>query len=527
MTSGVPVGTGDRLDAGTVAALAAMGLAVFVVANDFTALSVALPTIERQFNADVSSIQWVINAYALVFGVLIVTGGRLADMFGRRRMFFLGAAIFAIFSVLGGVAQDAGMLIAARALMAIGGAMMWPATLGMTYAILPESKAGLAGGLIIGVAGIGNALGPLIGGLLTDVASWRWVLLVNLPVAAIACAVTWAKVHEPSEPLAHGRIDYGGIATLSLGLTALLVALDQASDWGFGDPRVIGMLVAFVVLIAAFPFIERRMGDDALIPRELLHKRQFVTCCAVIPLLGTGFFALLLYLPQFMQKLLGFSPLKAGLGLLPMMAVFGAVSFVAGTLYERLGARLSMSLGAAFMTIGLFIVSFATADSGYGLLAAGMASFGIGVGLFFSSATTAGVTALDPSRASLAGGVLYMFQVAGGSIGLGLTTAIFTASAQSKVHSATIADSLNKAQEHAVNGILAGTANAQHLLQRFPHAAATLNSLARHAFANGMQTAFHVVGALALVAFLGSVIFITGGPRLHRQAAAEPSAAAA
>src|SRR5438270_7530652 len=169
-----PVGRGDRLSRGTVLALAAMGLAVFVVANDFTALSVALPVIEHQFDADVASVQWVINAYALVFGVLIVTGGRLADMFGRRRMFFAGAAIFALFSLLGGVAQDAGWLIGARALMGIGGAMMWPATLGMTYAILPESKAGLAGGLIIGVAGIRKRGRPLIGRRVDGPAGRRW-----------------------------------------------------------------------------------------------------------------------------------------------------------------------------------------------------------------------------------------------------------------------------------------------------------------------------------------------------------------
>lgn len=508
-------------------ALVAMGLAVFVVANDFTALSVALPTIERQYNADVSTVQWVINAYALVFGVLIVTGGRIADIFGRRRIFFVGAGIFAFFSLLGGVAQDAGWLIAARALMGIGGAMMWPATLGMTYAILPESKAGLAGGLIIGVAGIGNALGPLIGGVLTDLASWRWVLLLNLPVAAIACFVTWKEVEEPADQAEHGRIDYWGITTLSLGLTALLIALDQGTDWGFGDPRIIGLFVMFVVLVTSFPFIERRMGDDALIPPELLHKRQFVTCCAAVPLLGTGFFTLLLYMPQFMQKLLGFSPLKAGVGLLPMMAVFGMVSFVAGTLYERLGARLSIAGGAACMAVGLFVVSFADASSGYGLLAAGMTLFGIGVGLFFSSATTAGVTALDPKHASLAGGVLYMSQVAGSSIGLGLMTAIFTSSSQSHVHSSAIAGVLNKAQEHAVNGILAGNESAHQLLVRFPHARVALDSLARNAFADGIQTVFHVAAALAAVAFVVCVVFIKGRPRLREAAAAEPSVAAA
>src|SRR5688500_12551781 len=144
-----------------------MALGVFIIANDFASLSVALPNIEGDFDSDVSTVQWVINAYALVFGVLIVTSGRLADLFGRRRIFFLGAAIFATFSVLGGAAQSDAWLIACRALMGIGGSMMWPAVLGMTYAILPASKAGLAGGLILGVAGFGNAMGPLIGGFLT------------------------------------------------------------------------------------------------------------------------------------------------------------------------------------------------------------------------------------------------------------------------------------------------------------------------------------------------------------------------
>ncbi len=179
------------LDRATLLALGAMALAVFVIANDITALSVALPDIENDFDADVSTVQWVINAYALIFGVLIVTGGRLADMFGRKRLFFIGAAIFALFSVLGGAAQDEIWLIVCRALMGIGGAIMWPAALGMTYDTLPEDKAGLAGGLIIGVAGFGNAAGPLLGGALTEALSWRAILYLNLPIAAIACFATW------------------------------------------------------------------------------------------------------------------------------------------------------------------------------------------------------------------------------------------------------------------------------------------------------------------------------------------------
>ena len=158
----------DAIQPGTVMALVAMGLGVFVIANDFTALNVALPAIEGDLDADVGTVQWVINAYALVFGMAIVSGGRLADMFGRRRVFFIGSILFAAFSALGAAAPDLGVLIGARVGMGVGGALMWPAILGMTFAALPESKAGLAGGLILGVAGIGNAVGPLLGGALTE-----------------------------------------------------------------------------------------------------------------------------------------------------------------------------------------------------------------------------------------------------------------------------------------------------------------------------------------------------------------------
>jgi len=189
----------DAIQPGTVMALVAMGLGVFVIANDFTALNVALPAIEGDLDADVGSVQWVINAYALVFGMAIVSGGRIADMFGRRRVFFIGSILFAAFSAIGAAAPDLGVLIGARVGMGVGGALMWPAILGMTFAALPESKAGLAGGLILGVAGIGNAVGPLLGGALTEALDWRWIFVVNVPIAAFAMFVTWRNVHQPQE----------------------------------------------------------------------------------------------------------------------------------------------------------------------------------------------------------------------------------------------------------------------------------------------------------------------------------------
>jgi EmrB/QacA subfamily drug resistance transporter len=339
------------LDRATLLALGAMALAVFVIANDITALSVALPDIENDFNSDVTTVQWVINAYALIFGVLIVTGGRLADMFGRRRLFFIGAAIFALFSVLGGAAQDEWWLIVCRGLMGIGGAIMWPAALGMTYDVLPEDKAGLAGGLIIGVAGFGNAAGPLLGGALTEALSWRAIMYLNLPIAAIACFATWRAIDESKSDTGRERIDYPGIASLSVGLIALLVALDQVTAWGWGDPRILGLFALCVLLLVAFAVHERRAGSWALIPRDVMANVDFRAACLATLMMSAVFFAALLFLPQFFQKILGYGPLEAGAGLLPMMAVFAVTSFVAGGLYERLGAKLIVSAGAVSLAL--------------------------------------------------------------------------------------------------------------------------------------------------------------------------------
>ncbi|MGI8507649.1 MAG: MFS transporter [Solirubrobacteraceae bacterium] len=505
-------------------ALLAMGLAVFAIAIDSTALSVALPRIESDFKVDVSTVQWVINAYGLVFGVLIVAGGRLADMFGRRRMFLLGAVLFAAFSLLGGAAPNAGWLIAARALMGIGAALMWPATLGMTYAALPARRAGLAGGLILGVAGIGNALGPLIGAALTDGRKLALGAVLESPSSGDRVRGDLAKVHQPHDHGVRERIDYAGIVTLCAGSFALLVALDQVTALGFGDWRVIVLMVAFVLLIGSFPFIERRMHVHALIPPDVARNQQFAAACVAISLLAAGFFASLLYLPQFMQKLLGYSPLKAGVGLLPMMLVYGGVSFLAGALYGRLGAKLITSAGAACMAIGLFLLSFVTASSGYGAIVAGMVVFGAGLGLFISSVTTAAITTVDSSRTSLAGGLLHMLQLTGGAIGLGLSTAIFTSAFHGTVDSAKLAGALTPPQEHAVNGILAGTASPQQLVQHYPHAAGALDRLSRDAFATGMHSSFRVAAGLAAVGFLVAVGFIGGRIPLRTEPAAEVAA---
>ncbi|HEY7456233.1 MAG TPA: MFS transporter [Solirubrobacterales bacterium] len=402
-------------------------MCVLLIANDFSAVNVAIPTMEKDFDTNVNTMQWVVNAYALTFGVMIVTGGRLADMFGRRRAFFVGTAIFASMSALGAAAPSEAWLIATRVVMGVGGALMWPAILGMTYALLPAEKAGLAGGIVIGAAGLGNAIGPLIGGVLTDLASWRWIFLLNVPVAAFAVFVTYRFVHLEKPDSGERRIDYPGIATLSGGFVALLVALDQVDDWGFGDPRVIAMLALAAVLIAAFVPIERRAGVSALVPQAVMRNESFRASCVAITLMSATFFAALLYLPQFMQNQLDYSPLEAGVGMLPFLAVFALVSFIAGPLYNRVGAKPLAVVGAACITVAPFLFSQVDASSGYGSLVLGMVILGVGIGSFYPTATTAGITSVPESQSSLAGGILYMCQIAGGAIGLGLTTTVFSA----------------------------------------------------------------------------------------------------
>jgi EmrB/QacA subfamily drug resistance transporter len=518
----------DRIAPGAVMALVAMGLGVIVIANDFTALNVALTAIEGDFNVDLGTAQWVINAYCLVFGMAIVTGGRLADLFGRRRAFFVGSALFAGFSLLGGLAPNAIFLIAMRVGMGLGGALMWPAILGMTYAALPESKAGLAGGLILGAAGLGNAMGPLLGGVLTDELSWRWIFFLNVPIAILAVLVTWAKVHQPRPKVEDERIDYPGIVTLSTGLFLILLAFDQAADWGFGSPAVIAMLVVAGLLLASFTFIEPRMKKSALIPVDVFRTTEFRNACITVTLMSAVFFVTVLYAPQFMEKILGYSALKAGVGMLPMLGTFAVTSFIAGPLYGRLGPKITVTAGAVGLTVGPFLLSMVDANSSYSALIVGLALTGLGAGLFYPSVTTAGVTALDAARTSLAGGLVYMCQIGGGAIGVAITTTIFTITSENDLDSkaTTAGHDLTDHQVAVLHGQLAGTKAATDALHQLPHSAQNvITPIIKDSFAVGIQAGFRFCAIAAVLGLLISLFFVGGRLLPQRTPAGERAGA--
>jgi fucose permease len=236
--------------------------------------------------------------------------------------------------------------------------------------------------------------------------------------------VTWREVSESTVDTTERHIDYLGVLVLSTGIVAILLALDDGPDDGFGDPVIIGLFAIGALLLSSFAVIERRQGDGALVPSDVLRNRVFAASAGAVLIMSAIFFAALLYLPQFMEKVLGWSALGSGAGLLPMMGVFAVTSFVAGSLYGRLGPRVVVASGAALLGVGMLVLSFLDSGSSYASLVLGMVILGVGVGLFYSSITTVAVTALDPSRSSLAGGIVYMCQIAGGAVGLGVNTAI-------------------------------------------------------------------------------------------------------
>lgn len=419
--------TPPTLTAAQITGLAAMAMAALLITNDFTAFTVVLPTLERAFKVDITTAQWIVNGYALVFGALIVSGGRLADMLGRRRIFLIGTAIFAIFSFVGGIADTIWQVLIARALIGIGGALMWPAVIGIFFNLMPKEKAGLAGGIIMCMTGLGNAMGPLLGGGLTDAFSWRWVFYINVPIAIAAILMTiWALEKDPEEEVEE-KLDYAGVAALSLGLFGLLLLLDIGAGIGWLSPYILALFGASLLALVAFFFIERRAGENALIPQDVRGNRSFAIALVATLLIAAVYLGALLYLPQFMIKELKFSAYQSGVGLLPLIVTFAAVAFIAAPLYEKLGAKLMVSIGSVCLAAGMYLLSWIPAITSYIALVPGMMIFGVGVGLFFSSITTAAVTALDPSRASLAGAIVYMSKLFGAAIGLGLNTAVVVA----------------------------------------------------------------------------------------------------
>ncbi|CAN5456133.1 MFS transporter [soil metagenome] len=397
--------------------LAAMCFALFMVMLDNTVVNVALPSIQRDLGASLSGLEWTVNAYTLAFGVLLVTGGRLGDIFGRRKVFLFGVALFASSSAFIGFSQSEAWLIGGRAVQGIGAAFMMPATLSIITNAFPPHERGKAIGTWAGVSALALAIGPVLGGLLVEHVSWQSIFFINLPVAAGALVVTLFATLESRDETVTRRVDITGIVTITAGLAALTLALVEANDWGWGSPRVLGLFALAAVGLAAFPYVERHTAAP-MVDFDFFRSRTFLGANIVAFIVTFSMLAMFFFLTLYMQNVLGFGPLAAGVRFLPTTLMVIIVAPIAGRLSDRIGPRPLMTAGLGLVAISLLWQSFLTTDSGYGFLAPGFVLMGIGIALVMSPMSAAAMNAVDQSKAGVASGILSMSRMVGGTLGI-------------------------------------------------------------------------------------------------------------
>jgi EmrB/QacA subfamily drug resistance transporter len=507
--------------------LGAMCFALFMVMLDNTVVNVSLPSIQRSLHASLSALEWTVNAYTLTFAVLLVTGGRLGDIFGRRRMFVFGVVVFGLSSAALGFAPSDTVLVAFRAVQGIGAAFMMPATLSIITQAFPPEQRGMAIGTWAGVSALALAIGPVVGGLLTEQVSWRAIFFINPPIAVVATAVTLFAAHESRDETVGKSVDVAGIAALTVGLTALVLALVEGNAWRWGSGRILALFGIALVALIAFVLIERRVPAP-MIDFAFFRSRTSVGANMVGFLITFAMFAQFFFVTLYMQNVLHYSPLETGLRFLPSTLVIIVMGPLAGRLTDRVGARPLMTLGLVIVAAAIFIQSNITIHSGYGLLLPGFVLMGMGMGLVMSPMSTAAMNAVDRTKAGAASGVLSMSRMVGSTFGVAIMGALVTTIGRAKLDSslpqlpaharATIANSLGSG----------GTLDNHHLAPKIVNAI-------QEAFVSALSTGLLIgAGVTACGALLAWVLIERNAERraarpiapVHTEAA-EPQTLAA
>ncbi|HTD78136.1 MAG TPA: MFS transporter, partial [Chloroflexota bacterium] len=336
--------------------LGAMCFALFMVMLDNTVVNVALPSIQRDLHASLSALEWTVNAYTLTFAVLMVTGGRLGDIFGRRRMFLFGVVVFAVSSAVIGFAANDAMLVGFRAVQGVGAAFMMPGTLSIITQAFPPEQRGMAIGTWAGVSAMALAIGPVLGGFLTQQVSWRAIFFVNPPIAVGAIAVTLFAARESRDETVTRTVDVPGIAAITLGLTALVLALVESNAWGWGSAKVLGLLGLAALCLVAFVQIERRVRAP-MVNFAFFASRSFVGANVVGFFVTFAMLAQFFFLALYMQNILRYSPLQAGIRFLPSTLLLVVMGPLAGRLTDKVGARPLLSLGLVIVSAAILIQS--------------------------------------------------------------------------------------------------------------------------------------------------------------------------
>jgi len=409
-------------------ALILLAATQFVVVLDASIVNVALPSIGTDLDFSQDDLSWVVNAYVLIFGGFLLLGGRMADLLGRRRMFIAGLLLFGVASLAGGLAQSDIMLIAARAFQGLGAALISPAALAIVTTTFSEgAERNKALGVWGAVAGAGGAAGVLLGGVLTEYLGWEWVLFVNTPITLVAAFLA-PRILDESVDRQAGTFDIPGAVSVTAGLSIMVYALVDAEQAGWGSTQTIGLLALAAALLAAFLAIESRTPKP-LMPFSIFRLRTLRGANVAGLLIGISLFSMFFFISLYMQQVLGYEPLKAGLAYLPLALTIIVSAGVASQLVTRIGFKPTLVAGMLFIAAGTFWFSKVSAPGGTyvgdvlfpSLLAA------VGLGFAFVTSTIAAVTGVRPDEAGLASGLINTTQQVGGALGLAITASVATA----------------------------------------------------------------------------------------------------
>jgi EmrB/QacA subfamily drug resistance transporter len=405
--------------------LAAVAFGLFMIMLDNTVVNVALPSIQRDLGVGLSELEWIVSGYALTFAALMLIGGKLADAYGRRLLFVVGIAVFTLASLACGLSTSGDMLIAARVAQGVGAALMNPATLSIIAATFPPRQRGTAIGIWAGVSALALAIGPLVGGLLTEHASWNWIFFVNVPVGILGIAASFLFIDESRDPT-HVRLDLPGLATSAIGLFALTYGLIEANAYGWGSARIVGAFVVAAVTLLGFVVLERRQRAPML-DLTLFRNRTYVGANVVVLLVALAMFGVFFFVSLYMQNVLGYSAVQAGAAFLPMTILIILVAPIAGRVSDRFGSRGLITAGMLLVSAQLLYFSRLTEDSTYWVLLPGLVFGGVGMALTMTPGVAAATRAVPVAKAGVGAAVLNAFRQVGGSIGIALMGAIVAA----------------------------------------------------------------------------------------------------
>ncbi len=403
--------------------LAAVAFGLFMIMLDNTVVNVALPTIQRELGAKLSQLEWIVSGYALTFAALMLTGGKLADLFGRRRIFVTGLAIFSGSSLACALAPSTGFLIGARVVQGAGAALMNPATLSIISATFPPRQRGAAIGIWAGVSALALAIGPLVGGLLTEHVGWSAIFYVNVPIGLVAIAASFLLIDESKDTTQDQRPDLPGQLTSAVGLFALTYGLIEANGYGWGSGRILGAFALAAVALAAFVLLERHQRAPML-DLGLFRHGTFAGANLLLLLVALAMFGVFFFLSLYMQNVLGYSPVKAGAAFLPMTALIVVIAPLAGRLSDRVGSRWLLTGGMALLAAQLLYFSRLGVHESFWSLVPGMLLGGVGMSSVMAPATAAGHSGGPGDKAGVGAAVLNASRQRGGSIGIALMGAI-------------------------------------------------------------------------------------------------------